>query len=224
MVCILEWNGVSYILMRNRMISLNANWTTAKTWIGDDLSVKLYDVDYFIGLENLYHLLRQAEYQANLFCAYNNSNSRGWIYYGQFSVGPEDSSYALTYSYTVANNEYLDNGFSKKAPVVFSTKDHDPYSCNHSYPGWYDSDCGGYSLFADKVVWPVGGLDRNINTLNIALTRISNFTVNWLFCPCGLPLSPLCLVFFTVTYKNKRGKLLSNLLTIFITVKVVLVS
>lgn len=179
MVCILEWNGVSYVLMRNRMISLNANWTTAKTWIGDDLSVKLYDVDYFIGLENLYHLLRQAEYQANLFCIYNNSNSRGWIYYGQFSVAPEYSSYALTYSYASPDNyEYLDNGFSKNAPVVFSTNDHDPNSCNHSYPGWYDSDCGGYSLFADKVVWPVGGLDRNINILNIALTRVSNFVVN----------------------------------------------
>ncbi|XP_025113510.1 uncharacterized protein LOC112575724 [Pomacea canaliculata] len=91
MICILDWGGVGYALARSNTISFNANWTTAKTWIGDNLSSNESDAHYFIGLENLHNLLSQANYQANLHYTYNSLPDRVTIPYTNFAIGPKDS-------------------------------------------------------------------------------------------------------------------------------------
>lgn len=164
-------------MKRSYINSFNVSWATAKTWIGDNLSVKNSSEDYFIGLENLYHLLRQANYNANLYFQYNQSRSIGRITYGNFVVGPESANYSLTYTGAwPSSTEPAGNGFIGAQPLPFFTYDHNTDSCKKGYPGWFSANCTGYSFFADKIVWLINGSATNIDYINMAVGRSSNIT------------------------------------------------
>lgn len=158
-------------------MSSNVSWATAKTGIGDTTESS----NFFIGLENLHNLLSQADYFATVYCHFDSNPSEGRLTYESFVVGPESSSYALSYeSVNSAQTEFLDNVFNDSA-LLFSTFDHDPNSCEKGYPGWFGSDCSESPPFADSVVWPVNGEPKNVDYLFIQVFRSSNFNVNWCY-------------------------------------------
>ncbi|PVD21988.1 hypothetical protein C0Q70_17791 [Pomacea canaliculata] len=175
-LCLLNNGGFNYILIRNGIMSSNVSWATAKTGIGDTTMTD--SSNFFIGLENLHNLLSQADYFATVYCHFDSNPSEGWLTYESFVVGPESSSYALSYeSVNSAQTEFLDNVFNDSA-LLFSTFDHDPNSCKKGYPGWFGSDCAESPPFADSVVWPVNGEPKNVDYLFIQVFRSSNFNVN----------------------------------------------
>ena len=56
------------------------------------------------------------------------------------------------------------NIFDALSPLAFCTPDHDTNQCAKAAPGWYGSDCNGYSLFADDVLFPINGTDQIANS------------------------------------------------------------
>ncbi|XP_025112838.1 uncharacterized protein LOC112575300 [Pomacea canaliculata] len=135
-VCVLDYGGLGYILLRNSLsASFNVNWATARTGIGDTSSAMTFFSNYFIGLENLHHMLSQADYMANVYCQYDG-DAKGWVYYNNFTVGPQNSSYAMSYQSTFTySTDYLDDGFNSQVPILFHTIDHDPNSVTKDTPG-----------------------------------------------------------------------------------------
>ncbi|KAK7487232.1 hypothetical protein BaRGS_00021460 [Batillaria attramentaria] len=75
--------------------------------------------------------------------------------YRGFTIGPESSGFELAFDSFQGNNSA--DGLTATPPLVFSTRDHDVNGCAaaRGYPGWYGSDCAGYSHFADVLLWPV---------------------------------------------------------------------
>ena len=73
------------------------------------------------------------------------------------------------------NAVVTENGFAAADPVVFCTQDRDTNNCagTKGAPGWYGSDCNGYSLFVDIPKWPVGGNDTTASSLFVSAERIS---------------------------------------------------
>ena len=78
-----------------------------------------------------------------------------------------------------------DNGFEATPPLLFSTHDRDANNCTRKKgaPGWYGSDCNGYSLFVDNMTWPVQGEDSWFFKIELMCTRAEGFYID-LWCRC----------------------------------------
>ena len=61
--------------------------------------------------------------------------------------------------------------------MVFCTQDRDTKGCAASRggPGWYGSDCAGYSMFLDDFQWPVAGVDVQPGLVYWDLVRLGPF-------------------------------------------------
>ena len=72
--------------------NFNTNWTQLKTGLISELLNSSHPRNFFIGLDNLHTLLKQAAYKLHL------SLDGAGHYYSNFRIGPESSLYELTYT------------------------------------------------------------------------------------------------------------------------------
>nr|KAG5701720.1 hypothetical protein BaRGS_004322 [Batillaria attramentaria] len=104
--------GITYAL-RRQTFAYDPSWEDAKLPAGEDLSVNPSSRNFFIGLENLRHLVTQADYTNLIFMGYPGGNRWGWTNYHNFSVGPSSTDYVITYDDFTFNPTYpADNGLS----------------------------------------------------------------------------------------------------------------
>lgn len=176
-LCEFSWGGCTYPLRRYSSSNFNLNWTTAKTGVIKDLLASTINSNFFIGLDNLHHLTNQAGYNNHVFISYNSWQSQGSAFYDYFKIGNESTSYAITYKTFYPGSNPGDNGFNAPSPIVFCTQDHDTNACAQQMgsPGWYGSNCNGYSMFSSSFKWPVNGADKNLDMLVFNLVRLTPF-------------------------------------------------
>ena len=72
--------------------NFNINWAQLKAGLISDLLNNHNPSNFFIGLDNLHTLLKQATYYLHL------SFGSAEHYYSHFRIGPESSLYELTYT------------------------------------------------------------------------------------------------------------------------------
>ncbi|KAK7489470.1 hypothetical protein BaRGS_00019269 [Batillaria attramentaria] len=156
----------NWTFLRKTNTSFEMDWATAKAGNAHPEDIA-NTKDYFIGLENLHFLTSQSYYRAKL--ELKHTGGRINLYYNGFMVGPETSSYTLTY-HSVDVSHRGRNGFSPHEPRMFSTRDHDVYGCvtQKGYIGWYGPDCADYSLFADVITWPMT-VDQLVEVTSMSL-------------------------------------------------------
>ncbi|KAK7089248.1 hypothetical protein V1264_024771 [Littorina saxatilis] len=169
-LCKFSWLGSTVPLRRNGLkLTLNT-WPAARN--GQFRSPDCF----FVGLENLHHLTNQAHYDA-LFI-FVKDVVYGVKYVG-FSVWSAAFRYELAFNYSYPHGGVNGSGnmFNGAPPTVFFTQDRDPNGCAglHNAPGWYGSDCNGYSPFSDNVVLPVNGVDTPMENGNVVLIRTGSF-------------------------------------------------
>ncbi|XP_070175616.1 fibrinogen gamma chain-like [Littorina saxatilis] len=160
--CHFGWGGIIYPLWRvvSETPWSNVTWEQAKEGFGDDLSLRPGSTNFFIGLEKLHQILAQSVYNCQVLSKYGASWTTSTAFYDNFTVGHELSSYALSYgAFYDRLNTPSSNGLNGSSPVVFATVGKDPHGCvgSRGAAGWYGSDCGGHSMFADPPTWPVPG-------------------------------------------------------------------
>nr|KAG5691739.1 hypothetical protein BaRGS_010242 [Batillaria attramentaria] len=109
--CALGNKGSQYVLVRTTM-SFDVTWATATAGIGDPAAG-----DFFIGLDKLHYLTQTLGFIH--FFMRSATGSKHIINYFDFTVGPESSSYQLSYRWPAIN------GFAAEPPLIFSTPDHD---------------------------------------------------------------------------------------------------
>lgn len=182
MTCTFVGYGVTYPFRRVSSpadLWFNKGWEEAKRGIGADASTIADLTNFFIGLDRLHEIVSQAEYHNHVLSMYNGGSAYASAHYKNFTVGPESSGYELSYSAFYWEYNPADDGLNVSAgPVVFSTIDHDPRGCaaRRGAAGWYGSDdCQGYSMFADPLLWPVHGVDQQVQLTVFNLQRQSDF-------------------------------------------------
>ena len=102
----------------------------------------------------------------------------GSAYYDGFTVGPESTSYAVTFDQFYSDSDDIGNGFSASLPVKFSAQGHDINGCysHNNMAGWYGQDCSGYSIFsASSLYWPKDGVAEEIDNMEFNLVRVSPY-------------------------------------------------
>ncbi|KAK7476382.1 hypothetical protein BaRGS_00032382 [Batillaria attramentaria] len=87
--CALGNKGSQYVLVRTTM-SFDVTWATATAGIGDPAAG-----DFFIGLDKLHYLTQTL--RSIHFFMWSTTGSKHIINYYDFTVGPESSSYQLSY-------------------------------------------------------------------------------------------------------------------------------
>ncbi|KAK7501224.1 hypothetical protein BaRGS_00007709 [Batillaria attramentaria] len=174
--CYWYWQK-THFLSRTTQQLFNMTWETAKKGFGNTTSP-----DFFIGLENLHHLTSQATYHMEIkmreaFLPY----IQYMAIYNQFHVQDETSSFALSYSefWAAANiiGSVEEDAFGY-SPLDFCTWDRDCYdgcAATRGMPGWYDSDCDGYSPFGEILEWPLSGGSKEMDDVQFALYRPGEF-------------------------------------------------
>ena len=176
----LSWGGVTYPFRRSvATMSFSALWAEARDGLGGDLSVAVNSNNFFVGLENLHHILGQAEYVNRIYMSYGSADVRGSALYDNFTVGPESESYQLRYDrFSILGDTGAGDGFAAAAPVVFCASDRDATNrcaAKQGAAGWYGSDCNGYSPFSDSPEWPFFGVDEVVSIVSFALMRAGEF-------------------------------------------------
>ena len=81
-VCIFKLGGLTGPMRRTTDPLYPTSWDQAKAGFGDVSQVK-----FFIGLEKVHQLTRQANYNLNIVVQYNNWNDVGNSLYDNFTVG-----------------------------------------------------------------------------------------------------------------------------------------
>ncbi|XP_070176512.1 uncharacterized protein [Littorina saxatilis] len=138
--CQFRWGGVTYLLQRTDTSNFNKNYITLRDQgIGTDP----LSLNYFAGLEKLHQFTSQADYQLNL-------NIRKSLNYENFTIGPEATAYIIGYDLYDPRVPYID-GLAFSPPMKFSADGFDTNGCYtaRGVPGWYGTDCSGYSFFTD---------------------------------------------------------------------------
>ncbi|KAK7106061.1 hypothetical protein V1264_017361 [Littorina saxatilis] len=178
--CDFDYDGAMYV-MKWKSMSLDVTWNQAKVGFGEDLEQNPNSNNFFIGLDNLHHLTSESSHRALVWMSASPSTAAA--FYHNFTIGSEMRDYDLTYDSFVAgpNAPNTQNGFTAAAPLVFSSQDRDTNNCTSTRgaPGWYGSDCKGYSLFADIPIWPVGNYDVTASFFFLSLERQSKFYVDY---------------------------------------------
>ncbi|KAK7094824.1 uncharacterized protein [Littorina saxatilis] len=138
--CQFRWGGVTYLLQRTDTSNFNKNYITLRDQgIGTDP----LSLNYFAGLEKLHQFTFQADYQLNF-------NVRKSLNYWNFTIGPEATAYVIGYDQYDPKLPYID-GLAFSPPMKFSADGFDTNGCYtaRGVPGWYGTDCSGYSFFTD---------------------------------------------------------------------------
>ncbi|KAK7505139.1 hypothetical protein BaRGS_00003709 [Batillaria attramentaria] len=176
-LCNFEWGiGITYALLRNSIYDFNKNWTELRDGFGDPSSF-----NFFVGLENLHHLLNQAEYEVHVYFVYpeDETMSLGSAFYNNVTVGPEAEYYSLTYdSFFSVSERPADDGFEGGLPLLFSAQGQDTNGCASlsAVPGWYGPGCvTNNGLFASPMTWSTGGAMRSLDELEFIVERTSAF-------------------------------------------------
>ena len=170
-ICDFQWGGITYPFRRSSASDFNQDWATCKAGFGDDLWSIPNSNNFFIGLENLHHLLKQATFELHIYMHPWKGAS-----YDNFTIGPEPTSYAVTFDQFRTNG--VDDGFSSSTPVLFSASGNDVNGCysQRSMAGWYGSDCTGFSMFVTgSYYWPVSGQAEQIGGMEFNLLRMSPY-------------------------------------------------
>ena len=83
------YGGITRPMQRYTASFLPTNWAQAKAGFGDDISAMAdsSQAKFFIGLEKLHQLTRQANYNQNIMVFYNNWSDMGHSFYDTFTVG-----------------------------------------------------------------------------------------------------------------------------------------
>ncbi|XP_070175554.1 fibrinogen gamma chain-like [Littorina saxatilis] len=171
--CEFTW-GVTAVFRRLDTSLFNRDWNElAHTGINPH-DPNIYD--YFVGLQQLHEMTSQAAYELNVV-AWIGSYSKS-ILYDNFTVGPESTHYAVTYSRFRPNTDFQD-GFAAPPPIVFSALYRDVNGCfgQKGAAGWYGVDCSGFSLFTDGAFyWPGTGSEPvPLDRVEIKFVRQSDF-------------------------------------------------
>ena len=90
--CIFGWGGITRPLYRLSSSITPNSWDEAKAGLGDDISSMpdASDAEFFIGLEKLHQITRQANYNQHIHIFYNNWADQGGAFYDNFTVGERD--------------------------------------------------------------------------------------------------------------------------------------
>ncbi|KAK7496658.1 hypothetical protein BaRGS_00012065 [Batillaria attramentaria] len=169
--CQFAWDvGVTYTYYRPSDSDFNKNWTELKNGFGDP-----ENNNYFIGLENMHHVLRQGSYLLHIYFTHGN-NIAGSAFYNNFAVASEADFYRVSYdSFETVPERPAENGFSSNEPVLFSAPGQDTNGCassNGGESGWYGADCStNNGLFASTLQWPVGCHLESLYMLEFNLMR-----------------------------------------------------
>ncbi|XP_070175615.1 uncharacterized protein [Littorina saxatilis] len=169
----------TYPLMSTNM-ALNRDWNNCRDGWEDALGTQ---PNYFIGLVNLFHLLKQAEYDLNIRFVYreNNNDIHVVAIYRNFSIGLEAESFELgMYASFDDRRSTAQNGFSMYPPIKFSAnaapriEDRVCYNLRNG-AGWYGENCTGYGLFGSNKIWPVNGANVTFEQVYFNFIRRSGF-------------------------------------------------
>ncbi|XP_070184873.1 ficolin-1-like [Littorina saxatilis] len=176
--CQFRAGGETWPLRRRGSTNFCQDWATCKApYNMQDLPSQ--DPKYFIGLENLHHLLSQAEYKLRVYMLVmiGTRYVSKMMRYTNFSVDAESSSFAVTHDGFDCTNCDADDAFSGSLPVVFVSGGHDVNGCSAQRggkSGWFGSNCKGSDLFSNGLFyWPVNDTDTEVILIDFAFTRVS---------------------------------------------------
>ena len=94
-LCNFRFGGTTVPLQRESLDMANMDWATAKAGLAADRQQDRRASDFFVGLQQLHELTSQADYEVHV-SLFGGNTGAGTLYSG-FTVGPESSSYSLTY-------------------------------------------------------------------------------------------------------------------------------
>ncbi|KAK7094827.1 hypothetical protein V1264_006326 [Littorina saxatilis] len=175
--CRFEYGGITLPFWRWNTVNFDKDWATLKAGFGDDLNINPDYENFFVGLENLHHLVDQAEYQMNIFMSH--PDGKAGAIYNNFNIGPESTDFELTFDSFNDPSSYVDDGFAvSSGPWVFSAADHDVNGCYglKGKAGWYGPGCEGYGTFSSgDFDWPVNGATKPIEWMMFFLVRMSPY-------------------------------------------------
>nr|KAG5706348.1 hypothetical protein BaRGS_033109 [Batillaria attramentaria] len=113
------------------------NWTELKNGFGDP-----ENNNYFIGLENMHHVLGQGSYLLHIYFTLYSNDNEGSAYYNKFSIASEADFYRVSYdSFETVPERPAENGFPDKEPARFSASGQDTNDCassNGGASGWLE--------------------------------------------------------------------------------------
>nr|AJA37878.1 fibrinogen-related protein [Littorina littorea] len=176
--CRFRAGGETQPLRRRGSTDFCQDWATCKAPYNMQ-NLPSDDPEYFIGLENLHHLLNQAEYKLRVYMLVMNGTAYvpKTMHYTNFSVDAESSSFAVTHDGFDCTNCDADDAFSGSLPVVFVSDGHDVNGCSAQRggkSGWFESGCKGSDLFSNGLFyWPVNGTDTDVRLIEFVFTRVS---------------------------------------------------
>ncbi|KAK7094731.1 hypothetical protein V1264_006241 [Littorina saxatilis] len=170
--CIFKWGGVVTVFRRGQGSNFDKNWEEYKEGFGDPDSG-----NFFVGLENLHHLLKQAKFELNIWIE-NVDMKNGGAFYENVTVGSESESYALSYDIFQDYRDFdADDGFSASVPMSFSARDNDVNQCYNQSgnAGWYTPNCAGFGgVFSDGYFdWPFLGNAVEVSSMSFSFVRAS---------------------------------------------------
>ncbi|PVD21991.1 hypothetical protein C0Q70_17794 [Pomacea canaliculata] len=147
--CGLNNGGVSHPLKMTSWVNPNLTWQELKS--GNNLTN--YPHNYFIGLENLYYLVSQADYTNHMYFMFNNYQGWASSFYHRFTIGPESKNYSLSYTTHDTLPDHPSDNNLMSSPV-FCTVDHCPTTCAQQMnsSGWYNSSCSGLTLSTNQTL------------------------------------------------------------------------
>ncbi|XP_071086704.1 fibrinogen alpha chain-like [Haliotis cracherodii] len=154
-------------------ISYNRTWDEYKKGFGD------INCEYFLGLETIYQLNTYEKFQWNI---YNLVDGKPFpaasIYLESTVLQSEATDYTIDFVRIFTRSfEHGDDAFDQsQKPRKFCTFDRDCGGCAGKEGGgwWFTTSCSGGAITAaaDKMYWPVNGVDKVINETYIQLDHM----------------------------------------------------
>ncbi|XP_071108393.1 fibrinogen alpha chain-like [Haliotis cracherodii] len=188
--CVFTW-GSMYFLRRNHPfndisvcagneLDPNMDWSGFNSQFGD------VRCDYFLGLQRLWHVLRQGSYDLHIYLQYyedptDKDPKIANIYYWNFRLGSDSEGYPIQYS-SFSSADNAEDGLMLGAftPTKFCTRDRDCGTCaqDRGVGWWYTPNCDNFPLTLEKgtVLWPINGANR---TLSLAVMQFSPTFYYW---------------------------------------------
>ncbi|XP_046546475.1 fibrinogen-like protein 1 [Haliotis rubra] len=188
--CIFEW-GQMYFLRRNHpfsdvsvcegnILEPNMDWTGFSSQFGD------VRCDYFLGLQQLWYVLRQGSYNLHIYLQYYENQTDlkptpANIYYWNVRLGSDSEGYPIQYSsYTAVDIAEDGLMLGDDTPARFCTRDRDCGTCarDRGVGWWYSPNCTNFPLTLKNgtVLWPING---QVRTLSLAVMQFSPTGYNW---------------------------------------------
>ena len=172
--------GTALVLRR----SAGSQWTLSQDYgtyisgFGEGLAASTTTVpdSFFIGLDNLYYLLCQAEYESLMFMLWHSGEIGGTVIFQDFNVDSASNLFTISYRQVILDNS---NGASRGfyPGMEFFAQGIDTYACayGNEAPGWYTSGCMGPRVFSDQMVWNINDVDQALDYFEFTVVRKSPF-------------------------------------------------